>query len=141
MGLSLGQRGLVLGQRGSVGLVLAQRGPARLSGYGPWVTRYELWVSGAKFGSAGLIFANKIGHYHADCQEEGSCGYCQGDDHLSEQCPIREQKDHAKFKCVNCKEAGKDFEGHSSHYHKCPTLLEAQKKTKQNLPYYAKNQN
>ena len=69
------------------------------------------------------------------------CGYCQGDDHLSEQCPIREQKDHAKFKCVNCKEAGKDFEGHSSHYHKCPTLLEAQKKTKQNIPYYAKNQN
>ena len=52
-----GSAGLKFGSAGleTYGYV-AQRGPAGLRGYGPWVTRYELWVSGAKFGSAGLRF-------------------------------------------------------------------------------------
>ena len=56
---------------------------------------------------------------------------------MSEQCPVREEKDQPKFKCVNCKDANKIHEGHSSHYNRCPTYLQIQKKTMLNVPYYA----
>ena len=84
---------------------------------------------------------HKFGHYHADCTaSSGCCGFCLDEDHTSEQCEIAKNKDHSKFKCAKCKEAGKPFEGHSSHYSKCPTYLEVQERTKKNIPYYAKNQ-
>ena len=83
---------------------------------------------------------HQFGHYHAECKNVECCGYCMSKEHKSEQCPIRDQKDSKQFKCVNCKEAGKNHEGHSSHYNKCPTYLEAQKKTMNNIPYYAKKQ-
>ena len=86
---------------------------------------------------------HKFGHYHAECQENPCCGYCMDENHTSEHCPVRKENDHSKFKCVNCKCAQKQYEGHSSHYGKCPTYLELQKRTKLNIPYYntAKNPN
>ena len=84
---------------------------------------------------------HKIGHYHAECEAEPCCGYCLSEDHASEQCEVHQQKEHDKYKCVNCKESGKNFDGHSSHYHKCPTFLEAQKKTMMSVPYYAAKNN
>ena len=84
---------------------------------------------------------HKFGHYHAECQSaSGCCGYCLDEDHTSEQCEIAKEKDHSNFKCAKCKEAGKPFEGHSSHYSKCPTYLEVQERTKKNIPYYTKIQ-
>ena len=83
---------------------------------------------------------HKFGHYyHAECTNNACCGYCMSEDHDSEQCPLRKEKETSKFKCVNCKDANKVHEGHSSHYNKCPTFLEVQKKTILNVPYYAKN--
>ena len=82
---------------------------------------------------------HKFGHYHADCTNNACCGYCLSEDHESDQCPLRKEKETSKFKCVNCKDANKVYEGHSSHYNKCPTFLEVQKKTMMNVPYYAKN--
>ena len=82
----------------------------------------------------------KFGHYHADCDVTTlSCGYCCSHDHTSEHCPIREEKDTSKFKCINCRDSGKPFEGHSSHLPKCITYVEEQKKMKLSIPYYAKN--
>ena len=83
---------------------------------------------------------HKFGHYHADCPNSGCCGFCLGEDHTSEQCEFNKNKDHSNFKCTKCQDAGKPFEGHSSHYSKCPTFLEEQKRTKMNIPYYSKNQ-
>ena len=84
---------------------------------------------------------HKFGHYHAECPSvSGCCGFCLAEDHTSEQCELAKNKDHSNFKCVKCKDAGKPFEGHSSHYSKCPTFLEVQKRTKMNIPYYSKNQ-
>ena len=71
---------------------------------------------------------HKFGHYHAECTNDGCCGYCMSEQHTSEHCPVREEKDQAKFKCVNCKDANKTHEGHSSHYNRCPTYLQIQKK-------------
>lgn len=82
---------------------------------------------------------HKFGHYHAECTNAECCGYCMSEDHTSEQCPVRVEKDHSKFKCINCKDANKLYEGHSSHYNKCPSYLAEQKKTMMNIPYYAKN--
>ena len=52
---------------------------------------------------------------------------------------ILEHKDEKNYKCVNCEDAGVDPYGHSSHWHKCPTLLQRQEKMKKDIPYYAKN--
>jgi uncharacterized protein (DUF4415 family) len=84
---------------------------------------------------------HKFGHYHADCTNVDCCGYCMSEDHTSDQCQVRKEKDPKKFKCVNCKEANKIHEGHSSHYNKCPTYLQIQKKTMLNIPYYASKNN
>ena len=83
---------------------------------------------------------HKFGHYHADCPSTSSCcGFCLAEDHTSEQCEIAKDKDYASFKCAKCKEAGKPYEGHSSHFSKCPTFLDVQERTKNNIPYYLKN--
>ena len=82
---------------------------------------------------------HKFGHYHKDCQNTTCCGYCLSQDHTSEDCPLRQQKEVKKYKCVNCKDHQKEFEGHSSHYPKCPTYLEVQKKKMMQIPYYSKN--
>ena len=82
---------------------------------------------------------HRFDHYHADCQGKACCGFCSSEDHDSNNCPIHVQKDQANFKCVNCKDAGKPADGHSSHWHKCPTYLERQEKMKKDIPYYAKN--
>ena len=79
---------------------------------------------------------HRYGHYHAECTAKPCCGYCMDEAHTSENCQIYKNKDYVKFKCVNCKEKDKDFSGHSSHYNKCPTYVEMQKKTKLNIPYY-----
>jgi len=65
------------------------------------------------------------------------------EDHASDLCPINEEKerDQAKYKCVNCQDAGKQCDAHSSHWYKCPTYIEQQKKIMMNIPYYAKNCN
>ena len=84
---------------------------------------------------------HKFGHYHAECTERPNCGFCLDKGHTSENCPVRKEKDHTKFKCINCKDNGKQHCGHSSHYSKCPTFVEIQKKTMMNIPYYVKNQN
>ena len=82
---------------------------------------------------------HKFGHYHAECTNTPCCGFCHDESHNSENCPIRKTKDHTQYKCVNCKDKNIPHDGHSSHYSKCPTLIEIQKKTMLNIPYYAKN--
>ena len=79
---------------------------------------------------------HKFGHYHAECTSTAICGYCMDESHTSEHCQIRKDNELSKFKCINCKEAKKTFEGHSSHYKKCPTYLDVQKRTRSNIPYY-----
>ena len=82
---------------------------------------------------------HRFGHYHAQCQASACCGYCGAENHTSRDCPIHQSKEQDKYSCVNCKDAGKPHEGHSSHWPKCPTYLEQQKKMMMNVPYYAKN--
>ena len=59
---------------------------------------------------------HKLGHYHAECDNVECCGYCLSEEHNSEQCPVRKEKDNKKFRCINFKDAKKIHEGHSSHY-------------------------
>ena len=79
----------------------------------------------------------KFGHYENDCQYETCCGYCR-QDHLSAECEMKDAH-HDHHKCINCQEDGKDPNGHSAFWHKCPTYLELQKKLKKSIPYYQKN--
>ena len=44
--------------------------------------------------------------------------------------------DHANYECVNGQNAGRDYRGHSTHWHKCPTYLDIQQKLKKSIPYY-----
>ena len=83
---------------------------------------------------------HRFGHYHANCSNGPICGYCCSEDHDSSLCPLKQDKDHDHYKCINCEEAGKDGSGHSSHWPKCPTYLELQNKMKKNIPYYSKNE-
>ena len=78
---------------------------------------------------------NLFGHYEKDCTAESRCGYCSGN-HKSAQCDQVEEGDLVNYKCVNCEHAGKDANGHSAHWHKCPSLLDQQKKAKKGIPYY-----
>ena len=71
---------------------------------------------------------HRLGHYHAECASKSSCGYCWAEDHSSAHCPVQEENDASKYKCINCHEANRESTGHSSHWLKCPTYLEAQKK-------------
>ena len=82
---------------------------------------------------------HRYGHYHAECEHSPRCGYCGDENHLSQRCPIYLQKDQDKYECVNCKDIGKSGLGHSSHWHKCPTYLDKQKKVMMSIPFYAKN--
>ena len=82
---------------------------------------------------------HRFGHYHAECQLNPCCGYCGDANHTSNDCPVHQLKDQSNYKCVNCKDAGKPEVGHSSHWHKCPTYIEQQKKMMMNIPYYTKN--
>ena len=82
---------------------------------------------------------HKFGHYHADCTTDAVCGLCLSNEHESKDCPAKRENNLTSFKCVNCKERGKEFQGHSSHWHKCPTHLEQQKKIRNSIPYYSKN--
>ena len=84
---------------------------------------------------------HRFGHYHANCTSHPICGYCCSEEHESSNCPMKQAKDHAHYKCINCEEASKDGSGHSSHWPKCPTYLEEQKKMRKNIPYYSKNGN
>jgi len=83
---------------------------------------------------------HKFGHYHGECTSNRSCGYCCSSDHESKDCPVYASKDQSKYKCTNCEEAGKEHSGHSSHWQKCPTYLELQKKLMKSIPYYSKNE-
>ena len=80
----------------------------------------------------------KFGHYEKDCQNEARCGYCCGS-HLSTTCTENAEKIKDLFKCVNCKDNGKNPEKHSAFWHKCPTHIEMQKKMKKTIPFYQKN--
>ena len=82
---------------------------------------------------------HKFGHYHAECEHNPCCGYCSDTNHASKDCPIHKTKDETKYKCVNCKDRNKLHEGHSSHWHNCPTYIEERKKIMLNIPYYTKN--
>ena len=81
---------------------------------------------------------HRFGHYHKDCTTTACCGYCGSESHESKHCPVHQDKLQANYKCVNCEDAGKKCDGHSSHWHKCPVYLEQQKKVMNNIPYYAK---
>ena len=63
---------------------------------------------------------HELEHYHADCTTNAVCGFCLSSEHESKDCPAKRGNDLTSFKCVNCKERGKEFQGHSSHWHKCP---------------------
>ena len=82
---------------------------------------------------------HRFGHYHANCDNRPCCGYCSAEDHKSEECLIHKAKDQSKYKCVNCQDEGKGGDGHSSHWNRCPSYLEQQKKVMKNIPYYSKN--
>ena len=77
----------------------------------------------------------QFGHYEKDCSTDVRCGYCTNH-HRSVDCDQVDVGDFDKYECWNCKDAGKDSVGHSTHWHKCPTLLEQQKKIKKGIPYY-----
>ena len=79
-----------------------------------------------------------FGHYEKDCQEDACCGYCKGN-HLSKDCVDVNDGDFGNYKCVNCERGNKDGNGHSTHWHKCPSYLDLQKKLKKSIPYYQKN--
>ena len=83
----------------------------------------------------------KFGHYQDNCTSDKiRCVFCCSDSHCSSSCPIKNQ-DTSNFSCPNCKDANKDFSGHSSHWFKCPTCLEVQNKLKSSIPFYsAKNE-
>ena len=83
---------------------------------------------------------HKFGHYRVNCTSTPCCGYCCSLDHESNNCPVHAEKNQARYKCTNCKESNKTCDGHSSHWNKCPTYLEIQKKMMQHIPYYAKNE-
>ena len=78
---------------------------------------------------------HRFGHYHKDCDRKACCGYCGDEAHESKHCPVHSEKVQASYKCVNCEDAGKKSDGHSSHWHKCPVYLERQKKVMNNIPY------
>ena len=79
----------------------------------------------------------KFGHYQKDCTEESaSCGYCKGN-HLSKDCNDVQEGDFKHYECVNCERGNKNSNGHSAHWHKCPTYLDLQKKVKNSIPYYS----
>ena len=82
---------------------------------------------------------HRFGHYHANCDGTPCCGYCSSENHTSENCPVHGEKDQSQYRCVNCQDAGKNCEGHSSHWNRCPTYIEHQQKVKKNIPYYSKN--
>ena len=78
----------------------------------------------------------KFGHYEKDCSSpKECCGFCTRE-HKSEDCGRVEEGDFQNYQCCNCKEAGREAVGHSSHWHKCPSLIEQQKKVKKGIPYY-----
>ena len=85
------------------------------------------------------VKCHKFGHYHADYTTNAVCGFCLSNEHESKDCPAKRENDFTSLKCVNCKERGKEFQGHSSHWHKCPVYLEQQKKIRNSIPYYSKN--
>ena len=78
----------------------------------------------------------KFGHYQNECEDIISCGYCCGA-HSSSDCNQVEIEDFKNYKCINCKRENKKCEGHSAHWHKCPTYLEKQKRLKKSIPYYS----
>lgn len=82
---------------------------------------------------------HRFGHYHADCNSTPCCGYCGATNHTSKECHVHRAKDQENYKCVNCKDANKPENGHSSHWHKCPAYIEQQRKMMMNIPYYTKN--
>ena len=83
---------------------------------------------------------HKFGHYRADCTSSTPCcGYCCSNEHDSFNCPLHAAKDQTNYKCTNCEENKRKSDGHSSHWHKCPTFLEIQKKMRESIPYYTKN--
>ena len=79
-----------------------------------------------------------FGHYEKDCQKQACCGYCKGN-HLSKDCKDVQEGDSANYKCINCDRGGKESTGHSTHWHKCPTYMELQKKVKKSISYYPKS--
>ena len=63
---------------------------------------------------------HKFGHYHKDCQESASCGFCTSEEHETKDCEAHTHKDQTKYKCTNCEASGKESNGHSSFWKKCP---------------------
>ena len=86
---------------------------------------------------------NCFGHYKAKCPNKASCTFCASEEHNSETCPLKDSRDHSKFKCINCKRSGLSCEGHSAAWFKCPAYIIAQKKIQSTIPYYEglKNRN
>ena len=82
---------------------------------------------------------HKYGHYHEDCSNRKCCGYCSSEEHDSSNCAFYKDRKVNEYKCVNCEEAGKPFNGHSSHWKKCPTFIEKENQVKNSIPYYSKN--
>ena len=78
-----------------------------------------------------------FGHYEKDCTEDHAhCGYCKGH-HLSKECNGVQEGDFEHYECVNCERSGKESNGHSAYWHKCPSYLDLQKKVKNSIPYYS----
>ena len=78
----------------------------------------------------------QYGHYQADCKNDVTCGFCCSSEHVSADCPSK-NLETKEFSCTNCKAHKKDFQGHSSHWIRCPYYLELQAKLKKAIPYYA----
>ena len=79
-----------------------------------------------------------FGHYHGQCTNDPVCGYC-GEKHESSTCPLKDETDFSKHKCINCKKANLPFTGHSAFWSKCPAYEAEQKKLQSSIPYYAKS--
>ena len=80
---------------------------------------------------------HRFGHYHAECTHKACCGYCASEDHSSDNCSVKANKDFSQYRCVNCNQAKRESSGHSSHWHKCPMLLQQQEKVRNQIPYFS----
>ena len=75
-------------------------------------------------------------HYHAECSSSQCCAFCSSSSHKSSDCSLKGSADKSAYKCTNCEKAGKNPNGHSAHWSKCPVFLEMQEKVKLSIPHY-----
>ena len=70
---------------------------------------------------------NGFNHYAKNCIREVCCGYCGSNSHESMNCTNEDQSQH-EMNCIICQKKGLESKGHFVFLHKCPSLMNEQKK-------------